>query len=684
MSDSAAVPSPSSARPAPAVGDGLLAQIDALLRHGIRRLIFPADLEQRFTESILRRRQRHHALMAVIGCLLYDAFMLADALMIPDVMTLSAVIRLGVITPIVLGIAWLAWRGWFTPIGMERVAALMMTVATGTLVFLMLSSNHPNVSHYYVGVPLIIVFANTLQRLRFRYALLGSLGCLAVTSWGLGHLQGITPEVHQTLFMVMLSTCGLTLAALYRLEYDERYTWLLRLREAHLGRHDTLTQLPNRRALEEHMSALLRPGTPPEALPVYLLLLDLDHFKLVNDSCGHAEGDRLLSEVVRVWREQLRPEDYLARVGGDEFAVVMQGLTEDAARAAGERLVASTDSFRFVNHETQATFSIGLSVGLAKHDGTQAAGEATFADLFIKADMACYAAKQLGRGRVSQYRSADGEIVFVKDTVDWGPRIRRAIDENRLRLYLQKIVGATGETEGYETLIRMVDERGRTVSPGEFLPAAKRLGLTTAIDRWVCSAVIERLKAGTVPKGYVSVNLVPGSISDGQFAEWLIEELRQLPEAVGRLRFEIIETDQLRIGPSELSLFQFLHSFGFSIYLDDFGSGYNSFDLVKRLPLDGIKLDGNVVRDYLTDPVDQALVQAATSIARRMGLKLIAEGVENTVILHALQALDITNFQGYLFHVPEPIDSVWAREQAASGDDRTPSQWGELRPVAPA
>jgi EAL domain-containing protein (putative c-di-GMP-specific phosphodiesterase class I) len=186
----------------------------------------------------------------------------------------------------------------------------------------------------------------------------------------------------------------------------------------------------------------------------------------------------------------------------------------------------------------------------------------------------------------------------------------------------------------------------------------------TAIDRWVCTQAFAQLERGAPRQGYISVNLMPNSISEPQFARWLLAELRSRPRLAGRLRFEIIETEQLHLGAAEQALFEQLHELGFGLFLDDFGSGYNSFEIVKRLPLDGIKLDGTVVRDYLTDPVDQALVQAAVSIARRMGLTLVAEGVENQAICQALADLGVHSFQGYLFHIPEPVESVCAHESA--------------------
>ncbi len=419
------------------------------------------------------------------------------------------------------------------------------------------------------------------------------------------------------------------------------------------ARHDALTDLPNRRSLEEYLGTRLREAV--EAPPTrFLMFIDLDHFKVINDTCGHTAGDRLLREVANLLRALLRPEDFIARLGGDEFAIVVCGVTEAVAKRIGEKLIAAADDFRFLHEGT--TFTVGLSVGMVALDDARR----EVSDVLAHADMACYAAKNAGRGRIYQYRQDDSQIVQARRTMDWSQRIRRAIEDNRFRLYLQQVVDDNGRPEGYESLIRFEDDAGKIIAPGSFLPAAKRLGMMTSIDRWVCQRVFTMLSHVTPPPGYISVNLVPSSISDPQFVSWLLTELRRRPALAGRLRFEITETERLQVNEAELEVFRSLRELGFGIFLDDFGSGYNSFELLKRLPVDGIKLDGGVVRDYLTDPVDQALVQAAVSIARNMQLKLIAEGIENVAILEALKAIGVRCFQGYLFHVPDAFETQLA------------------------
>ncbi len=385
----------------------------------------------------------------------------------------------------------------------------------------------------------------------------------------------------------------------------------------------------------------------------YLLYLDLDHFKTVNDTCGHAVGDRLLREIAVVVRAQLERRDFMARLGGDEFAVLVLDSTEIAAHAMGERIIKAVQDYR-LSHD-QTTFAVAVSIGMVALDHQQSR---QMSDVMAYADVACYAAKHAGRGRQYQYKHDDVDIAQAHGTIDWGQRLRRALDQGRFRLYLQQIVNAQGEVEGHEALVRLEGDDGSVIPPGAFLPAAKRLGLMTAIDRWVTREVFSLLTRNATLPGYVSVNLVPSSLSDKQFTGWLLNALHGRSDLVGKLRFEITEVEKLQVASDELTLLNSLRSMGFSIYLDDFGSGYASFELLKRIPVDGIKLDGTVVQDYMSDPVDQALVQAAVTLAQRLHIKLIAEGVETIAVLNALRELGVRNFQGYLFHKPEAWQQV--------------------------
>lgn len=635
-----------------------LQRVDDVLQRGGAWLRFPTALEQRFQADTRAARIRHHTVFGLLGTLLFDAFLLGDRMMVPDVFVLSAWIRLALITPISLITLWgLRHVNAFIR---ETLISLNVLLSGAALVIIMLRTSSPNVTHYYIGIPVIILFANTVQRIRFWHALTSTVALFITVAIGMAHVEAIPIEVRQTFLLILGATAGMTLAALYSLERDERRAYLLRLREQSLARQDPLTRLPNRLALEEFLLARLQASRATGIGQDYLLYLDLDHFKTVNDTCGHAVGDRLLREIAVVLRTQLAPRDFMARLGGDEFAVLVIDGDEATAHATGERIIKAVQDYRLAHDQT--TFAVAVSIGMVAMDPQQSR---QLSDVMAYADVACYTAKHAGRGRQYQYRHDDAEIAQAHGTIDWGQRLRRAIDQGRFRLYLQQIVNAQGEIEGHEALVRLEGDDGAIIPPGAFLPAAKRLGLMTAIDRWVTREVFSQLIRNPYLPGYVSVNLVPGSLSDRQFTTWLLSALRSRPELAGKLRFEITEVEKLQVASDELQLLDALRSMGFAIYLDDFGSGYASFELLKRIPVDGIKLDGTVVQDYMSDPVDQALVQAAVTLAQRLSIKLIAEGVETVAVLDALRELGVRNFQGYLFHKPEAWLSVTRQRRAA-------------------
>lgn len=634
----------------------MLTRIDAVLQGGFAWLRFPHALEQRFQIETRSARIRHHTIFGLLGVVLFDAFLLGDRLMVPDVLVLSAWIRLGVVTPLLLITLWAIRR--VDAFARESLIVTNMMLSGAALMIIMLRTSSPNVTHYYIGIPVIILFGNTVQRIRFWHALVGTAALFVTVAAGMTHVGAIHAEVRQTFLLILGATAGMTLAALYSLEQDERRAYLLRLREECLAREDALTRLPNRLALEEFLQTRLRQSTEKEGID-YLLYLDLDHFKTVNDTCGHAVGDRLLREIAVVVRAQLTRRDFMARLGGDEFAVLVIDSNEAAAQATGEHIIKAVQDYR-LSHD-QTTFAVAVSIGMVAMDHQQSR---QISDVMAYADVACYAAKHAGRGRQYQYKHDDADIAQAHGTIDWGQRLRRALDQNRFRLYLQQIVNAQGEIEGHEALVRLEGDDGDIIPPGAFLPAAKRLGLMTAIDRWVTREAFSMLVKNSTLPGYVSINLVPSSLSDRQFTSWLLSALRGRPELAGKLRFEITEVEKLQVASEELKLLDSLRTMGFSIYLDDFGSGYASFELLKRIPVDGIKLDGTVVQDYMSDPVDQALVQAAVTLAQRLQIKLIAEGVETVAVLDALRDLGVCNFQGYLFHRPEAWQKVTRAQHA--------------------
>lgn len=419
------------------------------------------------------------------------------------------------------------------------------------------------------------------------------------------------------------------------------------------ARHDQLTGLPNRLAFEERLQQALLTAQTAGAVH-YLMFMDLDHFKVVNDTCGHAAGDKLLREVSALLRSRLRPADYLARLGGDEFAVVLDNATPAAANRVAENLIAAIQDYHLVSEGR--TFKIGLSVGIAEINTLTSSASMVMA----QADTACYAAKTSGRGRYQVYQADDLEIQQAERSLDWAQRIESALHDNRFEVHLQRIVGREREPLGYEALIRMRGEQGQTIPPEAFISAAKRMGWLTRIDQWMVREALELAHRRSVAglSGYLSINLSAKSVGDPVFVDWMLPVVDGYRLGKELLRFEITETEQLEANSTEFRLISELRERGFQVWLDDFGMGYNSFDLLKRVRVDGLKIDISFTRDLLKDPVDRVMVEAIVSIGRAMSLQLLAEGVEDEETYSELKALGVQLFQGHLFHRAEASSRV--------------------------
>jgi diguanylate cyclase (GGDEF)-like protein len=418
---------------------------------------------------------------------------------------------------------------------------------------------------------------------------------------------------------------------------------------ARQARSDALTGLPNRFALEERLDQLLHDG--PNG--VCVLYIDVDRFKLVNDTVGHAAGDEVLRGIAQTLKRQLRGDDLLARIGGDEFAVVLAEVEEEEAMRVAERLATAVRGRSFVAEGR--SFSLGLSIGLARA-GTNLS---SVARVLAAADTACYIAKDAGPGRIQLYDLGDLSVSHAQETLSWAERIQLALEADMFVLHLQAIVSDDG-ISGYEALIRLVDERGQPRTPASFLPAARRLGYMSRIDEWVCRRTIDyavRL-ANAGSDRYVSMNFGVRTLTDPAFQRRFLELLNRSPEAARTLAVEITETDEIEDIETLSDFVDTLRERGVRLFLDDFGSGYNSFDVLKRLHVDGIKIDWAVTHDLLDDPIDEALVKAAVSIAESLGLELVAEGVERQLELDRLRVLGVKLYQGHYFHKPEDAEAA--------------------------
>lgn len=416
--------------------------------------------------------------------------------------------------------------------------------------------------------------------------------------------------------------------------------------------HDVLTDLYNRREFERQLQALLAAGS--RASPIAALLyVDLDQFKLVNDTSGHPAGDQLLTQLASVMRRQLGSGDVLARLGGDEFGVLLTGLADrEAAERGAERIRRCIDGYVFIWEQTSYMTSASIGGVLIDHAGVSAR------DLLAQADTACYMAKEMGRNRAHFYSGRDNQTVRRRSEMDWANRLRWAIDEQRLQLAYQEVwpLPPGSGPPGVEMLLRFREESGALVLPGVFVPAAERYGLMSLLDRWVIETTLanfDQLHPAGSAMEMVAINLSGASIEDSALVERIIEWLRHYRVEPSRVCFEITETVAARSLAAVARCMAQLREAGCRIALDDFGAGMSSFTYLKHLPLDIIKIDGSFVRDMLTDPVSHLMVKAVTDIGHRLGLEVVAEWVTDTPTVQALTALGVNRVQGFGLHRPE-------------------------------
>jgi len=425
---------------------------------------------------------------------------------------------------------------------------------------------------------------------------------------------------------------------------------------SHRAAHDSLTNLVNRDEFERILQSRLE-FARSHGVEHAVLFLDLDRFKIVNDSCGHQAGDQLLRQVAELIARPIRASDTVARLGGDEFGVILENCSVARALPLAHEICRLLDEFRFV-HQAQR-FHVSASIGLVSLHGrwqtTSAVRQA--------ADVACYAAKEEGRNRVHVYREGEQGVQDLRGNLHWVQRLENALDDGHLRLYWQRIMPLKrGRASGIkaEILLRLNDA-GQVIAPGAFLPAAERYGMTPRLDRWVIHTMFEWMSEHPEALKRVdslAINLSGQSIGDRDFRRNVLRwmELPGFPTA--KLCFEITETSAITHLGDSATFFEALRRLGAKISLDDFGSGMSSFGYLKNLPADFLKIDGQFMRNLIRDPINQVTVRAICDVARATGKITIAEWIENADVAEMLQGFGVDYGQGYFWHRPEPLETL--------------------------
>ena len=422
--------------------------------------------------------------------------------------------------------------------------------------------------------------------------------------------------------------------------------------------HDALTGLINRREFEQRLERTLLSALQQNREHA-LCYMDLDQFKVINDSCGHAAGDELLRQLALLLKGNLRERDTLARLGGDEFALLLENCSIPDALEVADTFRAEVQRFRFKWGDR--IFAVGMSAGMVAINRDSG----TAASLLSAADAACYVAKDRGRNQIHVYESSSHDLVRHRGEMQWVTRIQRALEEGRLRLSWQEIrrTDSVGEPPCHaELLLRMVDDDGSEILPMAFIPAAERYSIMPSIDSWVIEETLRvcqrYLAAKREQHCLFAVNLSGASLKDPEFRRMLLKCLQENSALGPHLCFEITETAAIGNLAVVNEFIDAMREFGCSFALDDFGSGLSSFTYLKNLKVDFLKIDGAFVRDITTNPIDRSMVEAIHRIGHQMGLKTVAEYVESEQTLAVLREIGVDYVQGNWVHCPEPMESL--------------------------
>ena len=421
----------------------------------------------------------------------------------------------------------------------------------------------------------------------------------------------------------------------------------------HQAKHDALTGLVNRREFMHRLEKALA-HSKRDGASYTLCYLDLDQFKIVNDTVGHAAGDALLKDLSGLLCSRLRTRDTLSRVGGDEFALLLENCQLDAGIQIAESLLAVLANFRFQWEGRE--FRIGASIGVV----SISAKTETALQVLSQADLACYTAKDLGRNRIYVYNSEDLELSRMENQMALVSKLQVALRNDQFLLYRQPICSLTdGHIEHYELLLRLKESTDKILSPRNFIPAAERYGMMKEIDRWVIEHALSAYarQHGNASNACFSINLSGNSLNDEGLLHWVVKQFKKFKVAPDRICFEITETAAIRNLNQAKQLINALRAEGCRFALDDFGSGLSSFAYIKYLPVDYLKIDGSFVADMEQDSTASAVVAAINEMGHVLGIQTVAEHVENTTTLETMRAIGVDYVQGFALGEPLPLPS---------------------------
>jgi diguanylate cyclase (GGDEF)-like protein len=423
---------------------------------------------------------------------------------------------------------------------------------------------------------------------------------------------------------------------------------------AYQASHDPLTGLINRNEFECRVERAIQ-NAKAQATTHTLLYLDLDQFKIVNDTCGHAAGDELLQQLSQLLLGSVRHRDTLSRLGGDEFGMLFENCPLDKAVEIANSLLTSIQEFNFTWDES--SFTLGISIGIVPIDRSTS----DIASAMSAADSACYIAKEAGRNQLQIAHMGDRRLQERHGEMQWASRLTRALEKDQFTLYFQPIIPCANKSRHYtylEILVRLIDDDGTVIAPGAFLHAAEKYNMVSSIDRWVIENSMAWLAETEKSDGLpitISINLSGQTIGSPDMLKFIIDKMEETGAPAEQIIFEVTETAAIANITSATSFMLTLRGCGFRFSLDDFGSGLSSFTYLKKLPVDFLKIDGAFVRDILSDPVDYAMVRSINELGQLLGKETIAEFVETTGLADELERMGVNYVQGYAFAKPRPL-----------------------------